>query len=173
MLTNMDPPPAEGNFCDNNRPVKPHIMAHYNRHMGYSDNSDYMANSYLMCRRSFKWTRKPFFHPLNLTVLNSWILLPLCGAKYTNPDCRLLLVRKLIEEVGRSQDWPTPSFVGRPSATDTNVMRLEVRHSQQWPEKSNIVRCHVCSSRSQRKTTVYKCPRCNVGLCVVPCTTLK
>jgi len=27
MLTNKDPPPAEGNFCDNsNHPVKPHIV---------------------------------------------------------------------------------------------------------------------------------------------------
>jgi len=27
MLTNLDPPPAEENFCDNsNRPVKPHIV---------------------------------------------------------------------------------------------------------------------------------------------------
>ena len=27
MLTNMDPPPAEGNFCDHsNRPMKPNIM---------------------------------------------------------------------------------------------------------------------------------------------------
>ena len=48
MLTNMDPPPAEGNFCDeNNHPVKPHIVGWYNRHMGYVDNSDCMANSYL------------------------------------------------------------------------------------------------------------------------------
>jgi len=36
MLTNMDPPPAEGNFCDNRKsPVKPHIMERYNQHMGY------------------------------------------------------------------------------------------------------------------------------------------
>jgi hypothetical protein len=46
MLTNVDPPPAEGNFCDDsNRPVKPHIMERYNRHMDYVDNSDCMANS--------------------------------------------------------------------------------------------------------------------------------
>ena len=32
MLTNMDPSPAEGNFCDDsNRPVKPHIVERYNR----------------------------------------------------------------------------------------------------------------------------------------------
>ena len=61
MLTNMDPPPAEGNFCDNsNRPVKPHIVEQYNRHMGYVDNSDRMANSYSMSRCTFKWTTKLF-----------------------------------------------------------------------------------------------------------------
>jgi len=47
MLTNMDPPPAEGNFCDNsNCPMKPHIVERYNRHMGYIDNSDHMPNRY-------------------------------------------------------------------------------------------------------------------------------
>jgi hypothetical protein len=49
MLANMDPPPPEGNFCENNRPVKPHIMVRYNRHMGYVDNSDHMANTYFTC----------------------------------------------------------------------------------------------------------------------------
>jgi len=44
MLTNMDPPPAEGNFCDNsNHPVKPIIVERYNRHMGYLNGSDRMA----------------------------------------------------------------------------------------------------------------------------------
>jgi hypothetical protein len=35
---------------------------------------------------------------MDLTVLNSWILLSSCGAKYTHRDFRLLLVRKLTEE---------------------------------------------------------------------------
>ena len=49
MLTNMDPPPAEGNFCDDsNCPMKPHIVERYNRHMGYINNSDRMVNSYSM-----------------------------------------------------------------------------------------------------------------------------
>jgi len=50
MLTNMDPPPEEGNFCDDTkRAVKSQMVALYNRHMGYVDNSDHMANSYSMC----------------------------------------------------------------------------------------------------------------------------
>jgi len=49
ILTNMDPPPAEGNFCDNNNhPMKPNIVERYNQHVGYVDSSDCMANSYLM-----------------------------------------------------------------------------------------------------------------------------
>jgi len=85
MLTNMDPPPAEGNFCyDSNSPMKPDIVERYNCHMGYVDNSDRMANSCSMCRRTFKWTTKLFFHFLDLTVLSSWILLSSCGAKYTH-----------------------------------------------------------------------------------------
>jgi len=44
MLTNKDPPPAEGNFCDNsNCPVKPNIVEWYNQHMDYVYNSDRMA----------------------------------------------------------------------------------------------------------------------------------
>jgi len=62
MLTNMDPPPAEGNFCDNS-PTKPHIVERYNRHMGYIDNSDRMANSSLKNQRNLKWTVKLFFPP--------------------------------------------------------------------------------------------------------------
>jgi len=64
MLTDMDPPPAEGNFCDDsNRPVKPHIMERYNQHMGYINNSDHMANSYSMSQCTFKWTKKFIFPP--------------------------------------------------------------------------------------------------------------
>ena len=69
MLPNMDPPPAEGNFCDeNNCPVKPHIMEQYNRHMDYVDNSDRMATSYSMSRRTLKGTTKLFFHLLDLML---------------------------------------------------------------------------------------------------------
>jgi len=112
MLTNMDPTPAEGNFCDeNNHPVKPHIVERYNRYMGYVDNSDCMATSYSMSRRTLKWTTRLFFHLLVLTVLNIWILLSSCGAKYTHQDFRLLMVTNLIEEAGKSQDCPTPRLV--------------------------------------------------------------
>ena len=137
MLTNMDPPPAEGNFCDDSiRPVKPHIMERYNRHVGFIDISDHMANSYLMDQCNLKWSTKLFSHLLDLTVLNSWILLSSCVAQYTHRDFRLLLVRNLSEEAGKIQDCPTPSLVGRPSVAAANIVWLESRHNQHWPAKS-------------------------------------
>jgi len=63
MLTNMDPSPEGGNFCDNsNRPVKPHIVERYNQHMGFVIISDRMANSYSMSRHNFKFMK--LFSPL-------------------------------------------------------------------------------------------------------------
>jgi len=144
-------------------------MERYNRHTGFVDISDRMANSYSMSLCNFKWTMKVFFHLLDLTVLNSWILLSSCGPQYTHRDFRLLLVRNLIEEAGKSQVRPTPSLVGRPSAAAANVVRFESCHNQHWPAKSTQLHCHLCSSRGQRKTTVSKCAKCDVGLCVVPC----
>jgi len=167
----MDPPPAEENFCDDsNHSMKPHIVERYNQHVGYVDSSDCMANSYSMSQRTFKWTTKLFFHLLDLTVLNSWILLSSCGAKYTHRDFRLLLLRNLIEEAGKSQDCPTPRLVGRPSAAATNVLRLESRHNKHWSAKSSThLQCRLCFSHDQRKRIVYNCAKCDVCLCVVPC----
>ena len=78
--------------------------------MGYVDNSDRMANSYSMSRRTFKWTTKLFFQLLDLTVLNSWILLSSCRAQHTHRDFTLLLVRNL-RKLERAKIAPPPDWL--------------------------------------------------------------
>jgi hypothetical protein len=64
ILTNIHDPPAEGNFWDSNgKAIKPQIVEDYNRHMGYVDKGDRMANSYSIDHRTSKWTKKLFFPP--------------------------------------------------------------------------------------------------------------
>ena len=53
----------------------------YNYHMGYVDKGDRMANSYSISRRTFKWTKKLFFHLLGLAILNDYILHSSCGVR--------------------------------------------------------------------------------------------
>jgi hypothetical protein len=46
-MLNIYDAPAEGNFCiDRGKAIKPQIVMDYNRHMGYVDKVDRMANSY-------------------------------------------------------------------------------------------------------------------------------
>jgi len=82
ILTNIHNAPAEGSFCSEaGKAIKQQIMMDYNHHMGYVDKGDRMANSYSISRRTFKWTKKLFFHLLDLTILNSYILHSSCGCK--------------------------------------------------------------------------------------------
>ena len=58
VFKNIHDPPAEGNFYDNNgKAMKPQVVADYNRHMGYVDKGDRMANSYSNNRLTWKWTK--------------------------------------------------------------------------------------------------------------------
>jgi len=169
MLTNIDLHQQKESLWWQQPPRAASVMEQYNRHLGYVDIYDLMANSYSVSRCTFKWTTKLFFHLLDLTVLNSWILFSSCGAKYSHWDVRLLLVRNLIEEAGKSQDCPTPRLVGRPIADTTNVW-LKSRHNQHWPVRSSTqLHCHLCSSRGRRNSIVCKCARCDVDLYMVPC----
>jgi len=82
MLTNIHDPSSEGNFQDEHgNAIKPAFVADYNRHMGCVDKADRMANGYTSSHRTWKWTKKLFFHLLDMTILNTYILLSTCGGK--------------------------------------------------------------------------------------------
>ena len=104
---------------------------------------------------------------------NSWIPLSSCGAKYTHRDFRPLLVRNLIEEAEKSQAATITRMIGGTSAATTNV-RPKSHHNQHRTAKSSTqLCCRLCFSHGQRKGTAYKCARCDIGLCLVPCFTEK
>jgi len=56
MLTNMDHPPAEGSFCDENKKaLKPPTAEHYKKRTSYVNENNQTANSYLTTSPTFKW----------------------------------------------------------------------------------------------------------------------
>ena len=76
-------------------------MADYNRHMGYVDKGDRMANSCSIDRRTWKWTKKLFFHLFDLAILNSYILFSsLGGKKIPHGNFRDTLVGNLLVQAG-------------------------------------------------------------------------
>jgi hypothetical protein len=93
VLSNMHIPLAEGNFKEVGKAVKSLIVKDCTTHIGYVDR---MANSYSISKKTWKWTKKFFFHLLDLTILNSYILYKSCGGNMTHLKFREQLVRDLI-----------------------------------------------------------------------------
>jgi hypothetical protein len=58
-------------------------------HVWALDKSDRMVNSYGIARRTWNWTKKLFFHLLDMTILNAYLLNKSGGGKITqNPSAR-------------------------------------------------------------------------------------
>ena len=85
--------------------------------------------------------------------------------KISHRDFRLTLVREML---ARSGYEPRPSKpVGRSAQTSTNIRRLNTRHNQHWPNRSNTQRrCRVCSTRGVKHCVKSVCVECDVALCV-------
>jgi hypothetical protein len=129
---------AEVNFTESGKAVKSLIIEDYTTHMGYVDLSDEMAHSYSICKITWKWTNKLFFHLSNLldiTILNSYAVYKSCGGN-TTPSARCSLPR----DVSR----------GRP-ALRRQMDRLQVKYSLYWESKGKERSCHVRQLKSKTK----------------------
>jgi len=111
--------------------------------------------------RTWKWTKKLFFHLLDLAIVNSYILLYLCGGKkVSHRDFRLTLIRESGHE-------PRPSMpVGRPAPVSANIGRLETHHNKHWPGRNLKQRpCRICSARGVTPPMLLKCVKHDMALC--------
>jgi hypothetical protein len=125
ILTNIHSSPLECNFCDQHgRAMKPAIIQDINRHMRCVDKSDRMTNSYSISRRTCAWTKKLFFHLMDLTILNSFIIHASCGSKLSHWQYRLTLVRDLIQDAGRVPQ-PQPAGWRRQAPSTSHIQRLD------------------------------------------------
>jgi hypothetical protein len=83
-----------------------------------------MATSYDISRRTWKWTKKLFFHLLNITGLNSCVALATSGGMMDQRQYRLALLRQLIEK-GKSTLPSITTGRGRTSVRGTELYHLE------------------------------------------------
>jgi hypothetical protein len=61
----MHIPPAEGNFKESGKAVKPLIIEEYTTHVAYVDLSDGMADSCSVSKKTWEWAKilLPFIRP--------------------------------------------------------------------------------------------------------------
>lgn len=154
---------------------KPKVVMEYNNTMGGVDRMDQHLTSYpIIKKRGKKYYKKIFFHLLDISVWNAFVLYQKNGGKYSHLNYRLDLVDRLIEKYGSVNKTK-----GRPGILP-NPLRLTERHFLDIiPSNEKKLRptrqCFVCCSKRNdngkriRKETRYFCPDCDVGLCLSPC----
>ena len=145
----------------------PESVKMYNKFMGGVDLADARWKTYSCSRRSKKWWHRLFYYLVDVSVVNSYILLsesPQC-ASWTQKEFILELSQELMGKFNARKRPPQPSGQALPSA------RFD---SNNYPETSDsLLQCHVCSQEGTRRRTRVCCSTCDprnpIHLCIDPC----
>ncbi|KAM7302856.1 hypothetical protein ISCGN_018364 [Ixodes scapularis] len=143
---------------------KPVVICDYTENMGAVDRANHYCTSYAFSRKSLKWWRKLFFWMLEVSIVNSYLLMKMqMDAKGLKGQKHLQYRRKLIEQlVGDLRVRPKKR--GPASQSDCEE-RLDGRQHfiYKLPERSSKD-CAVCSDRKTkggRRETVFFCNTCS------------
>lgn len=146
----------------------PQLIKDYNIHMGYVDKADQLKSTYEIDRKSRKWWHRIFFHFLDVTVVNSYILFSLGDDENKKNALTLKEFRLHL----------AAALVSAPDDSSTKAQRKKaapIRHKPYIiPEKrflgahlpvgSTSRRCNYCSTKAAPRRTSYKCSKCDVPL---------
>ena len=81
---------------------KPTVIQDYNKYMGGVDQSDQMLSYYGFSHRTIKWWRRAFFHLLDLSIVNAYILYKQqVNARCSHEQFRVELAKQLLFKSGQ------------------------------------------------------------------------
>lgn len=159
----------------------PNVIKDYNTHMGGVDLLDSFVGRYHITRKSRKWTNRLFFHLLDVTIINSWLLYKKT-LKQTRSDTRPLNLCKYRLELANSlcnlgvqgnstkRGCPSSSSLEAelqlkkkrgPAQTmpPKDVRQDKTDHWQKWGDRAR------CKYPNCKGYTFTYCEKCQVSLC--------
>ncbi|XP_041982293.1 piggyBac transposable element-derived protein 4-like [Aricia agestis] len=150
---------------------KPQVVLDYNKYMGGVDLKDQMLEPYLLERkRCKKWYMKLFKRLLNVSILNSRILVESSTHKHHDHLAyRLQLVDTILSK--HLSHCPQTRRYTASSSRSTHLQPNRFVHSTHWPVSlGSRKRCFVCLKNGKKNIrTSYCCESCRVPLCVEDC----
>jgi hypothetical protein len=175
MLTSAHEPKmivtTKTNYATGLNKSKPACVVDYNLNMGSVDMVDMVLSAINSCRKSLKWYKKYFFHLLDMSIYNSYILYQqVTNKKLKYSKFHLILIKQILQKYPQENKRQAR---GRPRLAENLPSRLTERHfpSKILNQEGKVARriCVVCKRKEKRKDTSYQCNICDVGLCVDPC----
>lgn len=160
---------------------RPFVVGEYNRHMGGVDLIDSIMGRYKILLRSKRWQVRMFYHFLDLTLANAWLLYKrvkketpstsndkilnsadfrleiaevLCKVGTKPAETRKRKVNLEVEIQAKKHKGPTQHVPPKPVRQD------QIGHWPVWADKR--IRCKYPSCKGYTQTS---CKKCGVGLC--------
>lgn len=128
-----------------------------------------MVLSTINSRKCLKWYKKLFFHLLDISLYNSYILYQnATDKKQKYNDFHLSLVKQILQKYPQNRK----KVDSGKKYVENLPFRLVDRH---FPSKitqaGNLRRrkCIVCAKHKKRRDTRYECRKCNIGLSIDIC----
>ena len=151
----------------------PQIIKDYNAHMGGVDLMDSSMGRHKIKMKSRKWTNRLFYHLLDMTCINAWILYRRIHNDKKSQSMRLIDFKLEIADVMFS----FKNSRGRPSTLEKEIQTKRIKpNSHQgppkdirmdsmdhWPVMDNRGRCKLPNCSGMTK---MKCSKCQVNLCL-------
>uniref|UniRef100_A0A2S2QP15 PiggyBac transposable element-derived protein 2 n=1 Tax=Sipha flava TaxID=143950 RepID=A0A2S2QP15_9HEMI len=153
----------------------PFLIKEYNRHMGGVDLLDSHIGRYKIKIKSRKWYMRIFYHLLDMTVVNSWILYKrVCKAKDIAPKFTLAGWRKdlaytlcKIGEVRPKKGRPSTPLQNKITSTRPQSFRpskdVRIDQTSHWPIR--IDKRGRCKYPNCKGFTNNQCSKCAIYLC--------
>lgn len=161
----------------------PNVVQIYNKHMGGVDLLDSLIGRYRILMRSRKWYMRIFYHLLDISVINAWLLyrrVSQIRPKVSNQkkmklvDFRLQLGETLCK-IGTKA---TPKR-GRPSTSDEEILAAKKKKYQptghrptvdvRWDQIGHFPhhgdKKQRCKNEHCKSYSIVKCKKCNIFLC--------
>lgn len=151
--------------------MKPHCVIEYNKNMGTVDTADMMTSTLGCIKKSKKWYKKLGFHVIDMFLLNAFYLFRMLNVnrKFSLADFQLNVIRQIINTYKHSN-------LALPSNSRGVLDPHRFLHNdalQHFPVRiptGKSQRCKVCAAKNKRSDTRFMCQKCNVYLCINPCS---
>jgi hypothetical protein len=163
----------------------PNIITVYNKHMGGVDLMDSLIGLYRIKLRSKKWYHRLFFHVIDMTLINAWLLYRRTVAADNNVASKLLSLHEFkssVADVLSKATMPvlTTSRRGRPSGDESSTPKAVKRKRELTTTASsndirfdglshyplmNKKRLH-CKQHNCKGQSMVMCSKCGVCLCL-------
>lgn len=157
--------------------TSPEIVKDYNRNMNFVDKFDQMKSSYAISRKSQKWRHRIFFHFLDCSLVNAYIIYKELKKRNDNLEVLALkdfrrsvyqgllapafVSRRRLSSLGDSSPGSSPRPSPRPVIIKhhkpTVPKEIRLVSSSHQPQRGTSRRCCRCSTKATPVRTVSQC----------------